>query len=76
MLVDPVWIGSFHEESMVPWTYNPTTGVFISYDDPESFSHKLDYLEEVGLGGAMFWELSGDTEDHILVDTLHDRLGG
>jgi chitinase len=76
LMVDPVWIHTVHSETMVPWLYNPTEQIFISYDDVESFGHKLDYLAEHDLGGVMFWELSGDTEDHALVDLLHSRLGG
>ena len=75
LMADPVWIGAFHSETMVPWVYNPTEGVFISYDNPTSFGHKLDYVDEHELGGVMFWELSGDTDDHALVDLLHERLG-
>ncbi len=60
---------------MVPWLYNATEGVFVTYDDPESLGHKLDYLEAYGLGGVMFWELSADTDDHELLDVLHERLG-
>ena len=63
-----------HEETMVPWLYSAADGVFISYDDPESFGHKLDYVEANGLGGVMFWELSADTHDHELVDLLYERL--
>jgi len=76
LMSDPVWIRSVHEETMVPWLYNGTEGIFISYDDEESFGHKLDYVSEHDLGGVMFWELSGDTEDHVLIDLLYSRLGG
>ena len=75
LMADPVWVRHMHEETMVPWIYSPTDQVFITYDDPESFGHKLDYVEEHDLGGVMFWELSADTEDHSLVDLLHSRLG-
>jgi len=76
LLTDTAWVQSVHPETMVPWLYNATKSVFISYDDPDSFGHKLDYVEANSLGGVMFWELSSDTEDNELVNLLHDRLGG
>lgn len=37
---------------------------------------KVDYIKELGLGGAMFWELSGDTTDPStsLLEVLHRGL--
>ncbi|PTD02547.1 Endochitinase 42 [Fusarium culmorum] len=35
-----------------------------SYDTPESIQKKVHYLKEQGLGGAMFWEASGDGKEH------------
>ena len=54
-----------------PWLYNPTSGVYISYDDACAIGHKVAYANEHSLGGAMFWETSGD--DGTLLDTV-DRL--
>lgn len=38
-------------------------GLWVSFDDPEIVKRKVAYIKELGLGGAMFWELSGDTTD-------------
>lgn len=65
----------WHDEAQVPWLYSPATGVMISYDDPESLQKKADLVHQKGLGGAMFWELSGDTADSELLDVLHGSLG-
>lgn len=65
----------FHDEALVPWLFSPETGVMITYDDPESLQKKLDLVAQKGLGGAMFWELSGDTEDSELLSVLHAALG-
>ncbi len=45
---------------------------FMSYDDPESVCAKGSYIQQQDLGGFMFWELSGDIQDHpqSLVDTM------
>lgn len=61
-------------DAMVPWVYSPTEGIMISYDDPESLQVKIDYIKANGLGGAMFWDLSGDTSDNELLDVLYQGL--
>jgi chitinase len=57
------------EEAAVPWLYCPD-GVMISYDDPESLAVKRDYVRGAGLGGVMFWELSGDDQASTLLSVL------
>ena len=42
------------------WSYNPTTGVFASYDNPAVIDTKVKYIKENGLGGIMMWELRSD----------------
>jgi hypothetical protein len=56
----------------VPWLYNSTAGIFISYDDPQSLAAKTAYVEAQGLGGVMAWELSQD--DGSLLDALYTGL--
>ncbi|KAF4342256.1 chitinase 1 [Fusarium beomiforme] len=47
-----------------------------SYDTPEIVRKKVAYLKERGLGGAMFWEASGDeTGENSLVKASFDALG-
>jgi chitinase len=36
--------------------------------------HKAHYVRKKGLGGIMFWELSGDTPDGELIDAISDGL--
>jgi chitinase len=57
----------------VPWLFNATDRVFITYEDPESIGYKADYLIDHYLGGAMIWHLSSDAND-VLLQTLYDRL--
>ena len=54
----------------VPWLYNPTTGIMISYEDPQSVGDKADYVVANNLGGAMVWELAADDQRHSLINTL------
>ena len=39
------------------------SGLWVSFDDTVITQRKVDYIKALGLGGAMFWELSGDTKD-------------
>jgi chitinase len=64
----------YSEEAQVPWLHDPETGTMITYDDPESLRAKLATVNELGLGGVMFWELSGDDAENTLLQTLHDEL--
>ncbi len=57
------------EEAKVPWLYNPDSDVFISYDDTMSIGYKARFIQDMGLGGAMCWELSGD-RDQKLIDAV------
>lgn len=45
-----------------------------SYDTPETIAGKMDYAKEKGLGGAFFWEASGDTSDGELITAIHEGL--
>jgi chitinase len=62
--------------SLVPFLYGPnitvglTGGMFLSYDDPQSVREKVSYLKSKNLGGAMFWELSGDVHNAADPDSL------
>jgi chitinase len=56
------------------WMYNPSTGVLWSYDEPQSLALKAEYVKYHGLGGIMFWEISGDDPEGTLVGTLHVGL--
>jgi GH18 family chitinase len=55
----------WNDESQVPWLYNPSTKIFISYEDPESIAAKAGYAKDNGLGGVMIWELSQGDDDML-----------
>ena len=48
------------DSARVPWLHNPSTGIWISYDDPASVRAKVDFARAKGLAGVMIWELGGD----------------
>lgn len=53
----------YDSAARVPYLFNGNH--FISYDDKESIGEKLAFARRLGLGGAMFWELSGDKEKEL-----------
>ncbi|MFV2019499.1 glycosyl hydrolase family 18 protein [Micromonospora sp. LOL_023] len=46
-----------------------------SYDTPATIGGKMSYARGQGLGGAFFWELSGDTGNGELVAAIRNGLG-
>jgi chitinase len=45
-----------------------------SYDTPATINGKMGYAKTQGLGGAFFWEMSGDTSNGELVTALRGGL--
>ena len=70
----PTWTRYWHPQAQTPWLYNPATGVMISYDDPQSIGLRAQYVNANSLGGAMFWELSGDDPQNALLTALQAPL--
>jgi chitinase len=58
------------------WLYNASTGIFWTLDDPAVLRAKALFARAFGLGGLMFWELSGDTADGQLVAAIDRGLNG
>ena len=74
-LTDPNVDAHWDDDAKVPWLHDPTTGLFISYDDPTSLALKKDYVIAHGLGGVMIWEMSSDLDDQLL-DAVLNGTGG
>ena len=58
-----------NKNGYVPWydsdrvgatLYNPSTGIFLSYDDPAAVAAKTAYIKKNKLGGAYVWALNDD----------------
>ncbi|EFU43664.1 Chitinase [Paenibacillus vortex V453] len=56
------------DEAKAPYLFDGSS--FITYDDPESLTHKCKYIQDQGLAGIMFWEYSCDTT-HSLLDAMY-----
>lgn len=50
----------WNDAARVPWLYEPSSGIFITYDDEASIRDKTRYVVDQGLAGAMFWEIGAD----------------
>lgn len=50
-------------------------GQWWSYDTPATLGGKMSYVNGQGLGGAFFWELSGDTTNGELISAVKGGLG-
>jgi len=48
------------EEAGASYSLDESSGTMISYDNVEMARRKARFVKENGLGGAMWWESSGD----------------
>ncbi|RSO09582.1 glycosyl hydrolase [Streptomyces sp. WAC 05379] len=56
------------------WIFDGTT--MWTYDDPRVLKTKSAYIRKLGLGGAMFWSMDGDTADGELTAAVDKGLNG
>ena len=66
------WPSFIDSQARAHWIYNGTT--FWSYDNPALVTEKMTYVKAQGLGGAFFWELSGDDVQGTLAKSMSDGL--
>jgi chitinase len=56
------------------WSYDNNTRTMVSYDTPEMVRLKAHQIQQMGLGGAMYWESSGDRKgEGSLISTVSLR---
>lgn len=62
--------------AQVPYLYSSSAKKFITYDDPQSIGIKMNFANQKGLGGVMFWELSEDTTapGTSLMDSMYEGM--
>ncbi|SLM37117.1 glycoside hydrolase family 18 protein [Lasallia pustulata] len=59
------------------WCYDGGKRVMVSYDNQVMAERKVEYIKAEGLGGAMWWESSGDkVGDGSLIASVVRGLGG
>ena len=59
---------------MAHWIFSPATATFYSYDDRVSVFVKALYIRTRELGGAMFWDLTGDDANGTLIHSIANGL--
>jgi len=67
----------FDSEAQAHYSYDASAKELISYDTVGDVKTKSSYIQNKGLGGAMFWETSGDkTGADSLIGTTANAFGG
>jgi len=83
LLKDPANKRYFDPVTKTPYLFNADKKIFLTYEDKESLGYKLQFIKDKGLGGMMFWEVTGDysqkadgsyTYGTSLTDYAYDQL--
>jgi chitinase len=64
----------FDPASEAYYRYSPKRKRFATFDNPQSVQAKVGYALKNGLGGIMFWQLSGDKYENGLLDAIDDAV--
>ncbi|THY67781.1 glycoside hydrolase [Aureobasidium pullulans] len=71
----PGAVESFDEKTVASWSYDSIDRTMVTYDNEHSVAAKAKYIKERQLGGAMWWESSGDrTDEKSLIQMVTDSL--
>ncbi|KAI9217482.1 glycoside hydrolase [Blastocladiella britannica] len=63
--------------AMTPVAYNPATGVWITAENEQSIEGKSRFaVQQLGLGGVMYWELSQDRQGTLVGAALRGMGAG
>ncbi|KAK9431474.1 glycoside hydrolase superfamily [Lipomyces doorenjongii] len=79
VLPRPGAVEYFDSQAIASYSYDHHKRVMITYDTPECARAKARYIRDKGLGGAMWWESSGDapiSSDRSIVRAVIDEFGG
>ncbi|KAL6886688.1 family 18 glycoside hydrolase [Trichoderma longibrachiatum] len=72
----PGAIVNVNRDIIAAYSYDNATRELVTYDNMETTALKAEYLGKKGLGGAVFWEASGDRSgDESLVRAMARRMG-
>jgi chitinase len=55
--------------------FDPTSGTFYTYDDPQTAFLKMVYIDVRGLGGSYVWAVKDDDANGTMVKTMAKGLG-
>ena len=69
------WFAGYDEVAEVPYLWNPTEGIFLGYENAQSWKARAHYINEKGLGGVIIWEISGDDKQaYKMTNIFKDEL--
>ncbi|KAF1920463.1 glycoside hydrolase superfamily [Ampelomyces quisqualis] len=67
----------FDKEAYATYSYDNATGMLVSYDTLDMALTKVEYIKQNKLGGAMWWEVSGDRNDtRSIISNVVNGLSG
>lgn len=66
------YVRYWNDAAKVPYLYNETEQIFISYDDQVSLMYKTAMLKSLDLAGVMIWDISGDRNKTLLSQLAND----
>lgn len=70
LLSDPQWEQHWHPTAQTPWLFHRGERKFVSYEDPKSIGIRAQLAKDRGLLGVFMWELTGDDEEHSLLEAM------
>ena len=60
-------------EAVACWSYDSENRLMVTYDTPYSAVAKADYIKQRNLGGAMWWDSSGDrTDERSIISSVRE----
>ncbi|PPQ87480.1 hypothetical protein CVT25_008216 [Psilocybe cyanescens] len=65
-----------HNASVQPSLYNKTSGIYVTYDNAQSYAIKGGFIHSAGLKGFAIWEAGGDYNDTLLDSILNATQNG
>ncbi|EOD44862.1 hypothetical protein GTA08_BOTSDO12311 [Neofusicoccum parvum] len=68
----------YDEEAGATYSYDASAREMVSYDTVDMAKTKVSYIQQKALGGAMWWEASGDknTTDGSIIGNVYTTMSG
>ncbi|KAF9433985.1 hypothetical protein BGZ76_008726 [Entomortierella beljakovae] len=60
------WTRHWDEQTQTPWLFRASDKTFISYDDIQSLTVKVNYVKQLSLRGVMLWDMSYDYNSELI----------
>ena len=54
------WKLYWDDNAQATYAYNKAQGLYSSFETPTSIAQRAQWAEDIGLGGMMFWDITGD----------------